>query len=78
MIAAAELLTDLRAQGVKVRIESGEMRVIAPKGAVIPAQLSALRACKADIVQYLTEVANDHADDQLGFWAQTLEISGTE
>jgi hypothetical protein len=71
MIAAAELLADLRAHGVKVRIESGEMRVIASKGAVIPAQLSALWACKADIVQYLTEVANDQ--DQFEERAAFLE-----
>src|SRR5690606_12656125 len=71
---AAEALRLAQAAGVILWVEGGSLRFRAPAGKLSPQVAEALRACRADIISYLTEEARSHftfgplAETQRGLW----------
>src|SRR5215831_853171 len=56
-----KLLSALRDEGVRVWLESGELRYSAPKGALPPRRLGELREMKQQLVLYLEQWAPNSA-----------------
>ncbi|MFI9362715.1 amino acid adenylation domain-containing protein [Kitasatospora sp. NPDC053057] len=52
-MSATELIAELRRVGVTLWEEGGQLRYRAPKGAITPQQLEALRAAKSAVVEHL-------------------------
>jgi hypothetical protein len=62
-MTVAELVTDLRARGVRLTVEGGRLTYDAPKGVVKPSELEELRSHRAELLAYLkAQAANTTAD----------------
>lgn len=56
----ADLLASLLARGVKVRVDSGTLRVVAPKSALLAAELEEIRNRKSELIEILqTDLAEE-------------------
>lgn len=51
----SELVSGLRARGVKIHLESGKVRLSVPKGALAGADVDELRRAESELVEYLTD-----------------------
>ncbi|MCY1023460.1 non-ribosomal peptide synthase/polyketide synthase [Pyxidicoccus sp. MSG2] len=61
MRAVQALLAALRQDGVRLWLEGGELRYQAPRGAMTQERLAQLRACKAELVDFLRQAAGAQA-----------------
>lgn len=68
-MTAAVLLSELEKRGVSLVLERDRLRVLSPKGALSPAELSELRNRKAEVVEFLTRRRwRACLDDRLRSW----------